>query len=653
VGDRKVTAKTKIVERLGETALLLPAMIGDALAANDRLKLRLTALQEAVAHAQAQAPGRAAPRFSAQPFSGAPADEPTADAIVAQARMIGAKRLVAPGAAVLLTSVARDLDIMLAPIRSLDSDESRALVARAGSLKGLLPSAPDDQLDLAAINGLASADRDGPDSLHLLVMDLHKAINRLAADTFAETLDGAHVHGLTDGDRRAVAAFMRGLHRTAPLAFGHPGLGTMAVRTNGRLTIQNDIGTTDAHVLVMHIEAGAVTVTYTDVHRARAKFFVALFRDRAIVWNSIAEQNADGMTEELFYMVSGRFAADDDMVMQDFLDFLGSRIVFLIDWNKARKALQTFVGRGEAIALLDWAALHDVGHRAFLEIGGADLIFEAVHRVAAGRIPYGVRLDEALGAAACVEFLQHVLRDTSQGLSAGRTARLIRDEIQADLSRRFETAESSVLTVLVRHLGLTRMLAEAIAGDLAGPGAAAPAASRALAQRAKRLEEKGDRLTVAAREILQRIREADALRPVIDEIENTTDALEECAFLVSLAPETAARALRTAPVVRLAQIVIDSVGSLVRAVEAASRLPQGQRADAVASLQSIDAVIEAERAADVAERDAIAAAMAVASSDARALTLGLEVARALETATDHLSHAALSLRDRVLEELSA
>jgi len=32
--------------------------------------------------------------------------------------------------------------------------------------------------------------------------------------------------------------------------------------------------------------------------------------------------------------------------------------------------------------------------------------------------------------------------------------------------------------------------------------------------------------------------------------------------------------------------------------------------------------------------------------------LGLEVARALETATDHLAHAALSLRDRILEELS-
>lgn len=33
--------------------------------------------------------------------------------------------------------------------------------------------------------------------------------------------------------------------------------------------------------------------------------------------------------------------------------------------------------------------------------------------------------------------------------------------------------------------------------------------------------------------------------------------------------------------------------------------------------------------------------------------LGLEIARALETATDHLAHAAMALRERVLEELSA
>ena len=143
------------------------------------------------------------------------------------------------------------------------------------------------------------------------------------------------------------------------------------------------------------------------------------------------------------------------------------------------------------------------------------------------------------------------------------------------------------------------------------------------------------------------------LLPVIDEIENTTDALEDCAFLLSLVPEAEPAALDVAPSIRLSEIVTDSVGHLVRAVEAASRLPDGHRADAVASLQSIDAVVVAERDADGAERDAFTAFMARPHNDARLLVLGLEIARALETATDHLSHAALALRDRVLEELSS
>ena len=309
--------------------------------------------------------------------------------------------------------------------------------------------------------------------------------------------------------------------------------------------------------------------------------------------------------------------------------------------------------KNAAIDLLTWAAGHDLGHRAFVDLGGADPVFEAAHRAAAGRIPYGVRLDEALGATECVEFLQRVLRDTSQGLSAGRTARLIRDEVRADLSRRFETAESSVLTVLVRHLGLSRILAGAISDVLSATRSVTPAERRSLAQRAKRLEEKADRLTVSAREIAARIREAGMLRPVVDEIENTTDALEDCAFLLSLVPEAEGSVLAVAPLAQLSEIVTDSVGHLVRAVEAASRLPAGRRADAVASLQAIDAVVNAERSADTAERDTMAALIAAACSDARPLVLGLEMARALEKATDHLSHSALSLRDRVLQELSA
>jgi hypothetical protein len=48
--------KTQVVERLGEKVVLLPSVLGDALAATDCIKLGLSLLQEAAAHAQAPQP---------------------------------------------------------------------------------------------------------------------------------------------------------------------------------------------------------------------------------------------------------------------------------------------------------------------------------------------------------------------------------------------------------------------------------------------------------------------------------------------------------------------------------------------------------------------------------------------------------------------
>ena len=52
---------------------------------------------------------------------------------------------------------------------------------------------------------------------------------------------------------------MAGLNRTAPLKFDHPGLATTATRAGVRLVIQNDIGMTDAHVIVLHVEGLTVS----------------------------------------------------------------------------------------------------------------------------------------------------------------------------------------------------------------------------------------------------------------------------------------------------------------------------------------------------------------------------------------------------------
>ena len=47
-----MTGKTAIVQSLGETAVLLPALLSQALSANERAKLRMTVLQDALAYAR-------------------------------------------------------------------------------------------------------------------------------------------------------------------------------------------------------------------------------------------------------------------------------------------------------------------------------------------------------------------------------------------------------------------------------------------------------------------------------------------------------------------------------------------------------------------------------------------------------------------------
>jgi hypothetical protein len=288
-----------------------------------------------------------------------------------------------------------------------------------------------------------------------------------------------------------------------------------------------------------------------------------------------------------------------------------------------------------------------------MELGGAGLVFDAVRRVAGTRASYGARLDEVLGEDHAYAFLADVLRLTSEGLAAGRSLRLMRDEIQAGLVDRLQSAEGDLIRTTLRHLGLSRMLAADIRDALVG-GRLAPAAERvALAVHATRLEQKGDRITLQAREFAGRLTEANpSLRRVIDEAEEALDALDEAAFLFSLLRDPDDDA-QVGALSALADITVDSAGQLVRACEAASRAPLDRQQDMTEALQAIEAVGVAERAADVAERGMIASLMRAPSADGRAAALGMELAHAVERATDHLAHSALALRDHLLGEQAA
>ena len=291
-----MTSKQEIVAELGEVDLLLPGRIARSLAANDQVKYYFALLQ--TARSNADHPRVPAPDLKGERLASQVGDDFLDDVVVgARKDRDGGYRI--PHASKILRRIKAGIEDMLA---CLPEDERRPFARRLVRLP--LPQAEQGVMVGEHIDGMTSGARGAGDSLHLVVMDAHRAINKLQAATALETLAGAHVHGLSAPSRRLVAAFMEGLNCTAPLKFNHPGLGTTATEHAGRLLIQNDIGTTDAHVLVIRVDGLAVTLTYTDVHRARLKFFQGLFTAFDVAW-----EDADPRTSEKFE--SGDLPPDD------------------------------------------------------------------------------------------------------------------------------------------------------------------------------------------------------------------------------------------------------------------------------------------------------------------------------------------------------
>ncbi|MEJ2377359.1 MAG: hypothetical protein P8Y71_18810 [Pseudolabrys sp.] len=405
--------KSQIIDELGQTDILLPALIAEGLAANDRAKARLSVLQAAARHARE--PEGARLDLGAECRS-AGVDPAPLEKLVDGASLVAGERVTAPGLGALNEAILNDVATMVRAVKASDGGPGEAAAGRLTAFKGDAPAEDTQELkQIARLTGLS-----GGDSLHRLVMDLHKDLNRLSAAHAEEVLAVAHVYGLTAEDPPVVEAFMRGVESTRRLKFDHPGLTTTATRAGSRLTIQNDISETDAHVVVIAVEPHAVVITYTDVHRARAKFFTRLFRDFPVAWSGLDRKSAEALSEGgVFYLVTGRLPAANAEARERFLKAIGASLVFLIDWNKARKLLRNWVSKGDALDILDWAARARFGHRGFLELGGADLVAAAVHNAVPTRIGFGDRLDQALGRAGAVDFLKTVLRVSAEALLAG------------------------------------------------------------------------------------------------------------------------------------------------------------------------------------------------------------------------------------------
>lgn len=454
--------KTQAVASLGQHRLMLPAWVKAALSANDRLKVYLTVLQAAASHAAH--PHRDVPDLSKE-IAAAGLNTAWLHELAAVARRVD-EDLYVPDLPRLVKCVADDLTTMARPVLetiSVGDELHRRVQHRLEWLVGLAA----DRLTDRQIHDLTHGHRGEGDSLHLLVMDLHKKINKVCGDLASEVIAGANVWDLLPQDSLRVEAFMRGLNRTSILKFDHPGLDTAATRDGERLLIQNDIGTNDAHVLVIQVAAHAITLTYSDLHRIRLEFFQVLLEPFGAKWSGLESRTSADLNDGAAYSVStAQFDCADDAAVEAALEGIGSRIVFLIDWNRARKRLQAFVEKEDAIAILAEVARLDIGHRAWLQVGGERLIFAAMQAAGDGAFRIGDRLDEIVGVADAHAFLVAVMRLACDALRRGQPAALVADETRMLLAQHVRQ-RTSELDLLAEHASYCQALAQAVSDGLA------------------------------------------------------------------------------------------------------------------------------------------------------------------------------------------
>lgn len=641
--------KTGIVDELGENPLLLPAYVEQALEANNRLKYYFTLLQEAQQFADHPEAGAADLRTER---AVAGITDSSLDSIIANAQRTTDGHYYIPQVIRLHGEIVSALETMLTPVQAGMGDGTAIRFRqRLDKLLADIDTITGDEVSAGYIEHATHGRRDHGDSLHLLVMDLHRVINQLQSELAQETLDGARAYGLADSDRRLVKAFMSGLNRTAPLKFDHPGLDTTATRHDNRLIIENDIGTTDAHVLVIHVDGLRVTMTYTDIHEQRAAFFEQLFEQYNVDWQDTRSRDRiKGETKGRYFLCTGMFNAGDDKTLCNYLAFLGSRIVYLIDWNKARKRLRNFIRKRDCLALLKWAADNDVGHRGFLQAGGERIIYEALAQVTRAENSYGERLDSMLGEAPALEFLRFVLQTASSGLLNGRSERLIRDEIKTEIFNYFQSAGEGIYEICADHAATVFDLADATRNILTG-GIDCPEDISRMAVLAKRRETRADDLLNRVREITRRTGDGLHMRRITEQADNVADCLEEVAYLLTLLPAEPLQENMLQPLQALSGLVVEGVRGYIRCIEATRQLKESNtREDRQAFLEAVDDIITIEHQTDAEERRLLKLLLQE-SRDARQMHLLGRLGQTFEEAADALALCALVMKDYVIDEV--
>ncbi|MDG6256284.1 MAG: hypothetical protein QCH35_01660 [Methanomicrobiaceae archaeon] len=646
-----MTQKTMIIEQLGEEELLRPSLVNTALAANDRIKYYFTLLQAARSHAE-----NPTSEFSNLKTEREAAGEYNTllDRVVEGSEKMGSGIFKIPHADEIMSSLRTCLEEMAEPILRDDHEPPGQLLQRLERLTADLPSGEYGTITLEAIQAITAGKRTEGDSIHILVMDMHRGLNAMQAKLSRETINGARTYLLTAEDREMVEAFMEGLNRTSPLKFDHPGLGTTATRSGKRLVIQNDIGMTDAHVLVVTIEGATVSIIYTDIHMQRLQFFQGMFEGWHVRWHDTISKNADARFEqEVYHLSVGTYQALDAGELKQFLDHLGSRIVFMIDWNRARKRLRNFVRNSDAIGILTWAAQTDIGHRAWLQLGGESLIYGALESVTGAAVRPGEPLHQIIGRENAVNYLKWVLDTTKNSLVANHSLLLVRDEIKAELQRYFRSVNEELLSLIEEHTYLAFDVATAVRDSLLSiQRSYDKACIERSARRAKQWETRADDIVNKVRSLSTRMEAPDIFSHLISVTDDVCDYLEEACFYITLIPNGWGPATPIHKnLTNLAEIALLGSQEFIKVIIAAQYIYRGGgRMEMKTFLESVDRVISLEQVADEELRECHKTILRE-SADHRDLWLYSEIARNIENSTNAQRKSSHLMRDIIMEKI--
>ena len=326
-----MTEKREILHELGEEELLLPALVNAALRANDRIKYFFTLLQAARSHADN--PGQSHSNLRAERESVGITD-PDFDTVVGGATRAGQTGYAIPLAASVFKEISTAVEEMIAPLASQDPAGQKRLKTVSPVFAPPWPHPGKNQSPAVSSTPSRSRDRgDGTDSLHQLVMDLHKAINALQAQARKRGYrwctrvlphrprprDGACLHGRDEPHGPPQIRSLGPCNNRNPERgqTGHP----ERYRSYRCARARGDSERSDDYHYVygysppaapflpepLFIVPGAMGAIQSPVHPEK-KF-----------------------ETPVYHLSVGTFAARDETDARDFLTRAGSRIVFLID----------------------------------------------------------------------------------------------------------------------------------------------------------------------------------------------------------------------------------------------------------------------------------------------------------------------------------